>query len=1397
MSHRRHATALTLLLAVALSVAVWASTASAAVWTIEGKTLGELGLSEESVASTATPMTIEVPKLSLKVECELEKGTGKIFAASTDEATMELSKCKVVGSKVCTVTEPIVLKVKTELTKKAGIVYDVLKPLAGEVIGTLTVKGEECAFPKELKLTGSTAGQLSLEEAAKQGLGFSKAIAEAAGTSMLAGANSAFLIGTSNRELSGLKNKGKKWGVCALCGLYSFKAEEGYGASNPAEPNVIRSFTGRGINLGSGDLFQAQNDLATGGRGPALELTRYYNSQLAAAAKSAGAFGYGWTSTYSANLTIDEKAETATVRNDNGSTVVFYLIGAGYQSAPWVQAKLAKEGANYVYTLPSQTKLLFNGSGQLTKVTDRHGNAIALAYNGKNQLETATDGAGRKLTFTYNAGGQAESVKDPMGHLSKYTYESSNLATVTLPEEKLRWKFGYDASHQLTSLTDGSAHTTTFEYDASKRVKFEENALKRKRTLEYKEIGGGTETKVAEPNTSTTVAQFNSAFEPTVVTLASGTEIAAKTTSEYDSSLNLKAVTDPNNHTTKYGYDAEGNKTSEIDANANETKWTYNSSHDMLTATTPNGETTTLTLNAAGDPETVKRPAPEAKTQEIKFKWAGNGDLEEETDPLGRKTTFKHNKYGNKESETDPEENTRTWGHDENGRVTSEVSPRGNEAGKTPSEYETETKRDAQGRPEVVTDPLGHETKYKYDGNGNLEVVTNPNGHATTYVYNAVDQPITVKAANGDTTKTAYDSTGHVESTTDGNNHVTKYEHNLLGQLTEMIDSLERKTTRKYDAAGNLKELKDPEGRTTTYTYDAGDRLETVDYSDAGTADVTYKYGKNGEVTEMKDGTGTTKNTYDELDRLTEVKNGNSEVVKYKYDLAGQTTEIVYPNAKAITRKFDSAGRLEAVKDWLGGETKFAYDRDSMLKSTTFPSGSTNVDEYAYNAADQLTKTTMKKGAETLASIIYARDNASQLESSTQTGLPGAEEVEYGYDARERMTSGAGGSYEYDPANNPSEVAGTAYSFDNANQLKEGGGTTFAFNSMGQRTKATPASGPATTYGYNQAGNLVSVKRPEEGAVSKIEDTYTYDGSGLRASETINGATTHMAWDPSGDLPLLLYDGTNYYLYGPDDLPFAQIASETPTYLHHDQQGSTRLLTNSSGETKGTYTYTPYGATEGHTGTATTPLRYGGQYTSKDTGLIYLRARVYDPETAQFMSVDPLVDTTGEAYGYAGQNPVNREDPSGLAMTGWCGVGSASIPFGSLEGSLCRVWNDRGEGAWALSVGGTIGQNMEAMARLERWLFAQSFRQLLRLLRGSLCGGGARFTSNAVTWDDLRGRSMVEVSAAGGWYVAVLYQYAVSSSNPNIWTQTVGVGGGAGWQVSMEGGPQYTWVWAD
>ncbi len=140
------------------------------------------------------------------------------------------------------------------------------------------------------------------------------------------------------------------------------------------------------------------------------------------------------------------------------------------------------------------------------------------------------------------------------------------------------------------------------------------------------------------------------------------------------------------------------------------------------------------------------------------------------------------------------------------------------------------------------------------------------------------------------------------------------------------------------------------------------------------------------------------------------------------------------------------------------------------------------------------------------------------------------------------------------------------------------------------------------------------------------------------------------------------------YVYGPGGLPVEQINNTTGTvlYLHHDQQGSTRLLTGSTGKTEGSYSFSAYGTPE-HTGTATTPLGYDAQYTSSDTGLIYMRARTYDPSTAQFLTVDPFVALTGEPYSYGEDNPLNRADPSGrcgLVCIGGIVLGGVAVATG-------------------------------------------------------------------------------------------------------------------------------------
>lgn len=74
-------------------------------------------------------------------------------------------------------------------------------------------------------------------------------------------------------------------------------------------------------------------------------------------------------------------------------------------------------------------------------------------------------------------------------------------------------------------------------------------------------------------------------------------------------------------------------------------------------------------------------------------------------------------------------------------------------------------------------------------------------------------------------------------------------------------------------------------------------------------------------------------------------------------------------------------------------------------------------------------------------------------------------------------------------------------------------GSKYTYDELGERTKTTPTTGVATTYKYDQAGNLTSVERPKENkGAAEIKDTYTYNGDGLRVSQTIgrNNLVLHM-----------------------------------------------------------------------------------------------------------------------------------------------------------------------------------------------------------------------------------------------------------------------------------------------
>jgi RHS repeat-associated protein len=80
------------------------------------------------------------------------------------------------------------------------------------------------------------------------------------------------------------------------------------------------------------------------------------------------------------------------------------------------------------------------------------------------------------------------------------------------------------------------------------------------------------------------------------------------------------------------------------------------------------------------------------------------------------------------------------------------------------------------------------------------------------------------------------------------------------------------------------------------------------------------------------------------------------------------------------------------------------------------------------------------------------------------------------------------------------------------------------------------------------------------------------------------------------------------------------------------------------------YSYSPFGIELLRAEQFSQPFRYVGAYgvMTEPSGLLYMRARYYDPDTGRFLSEDPLGLEGGvNLYVYAGNNPVMFVDPEG------------------------------------------------------------------------------------------------------------------------------------------------------
>jgi len=102
---------------------------------------------------------------------------------------------------------------------------------------------------------------------------------------------------------------------------------------------------------------------------------------------------------------------------------------------------------------------------------------------------------------------------------------------------------------------------------------------------------------------------------------------------------------------------------------------------------------------------------------------------------------------------------------------------------------------------------------------------------------------------------------------------------------------------------------------------------------------------------------------------------------------------------------------------------------------------------------------------------------------------------------------------------------------------------------------------------------------------------------------------------------------------------------------HSDGLGSVRALTDAAGTLAQTYHTDAFGVPSATQGISSQRFGFTGEQVDP-SGLVYLRARMYDPAIGRFIQRDTMFGWRGDSarlnrYGYATNNPLAFTDPSG------------------------------------------------------------------------------------------------------------------------------------------------------
>jgi RHS repeat-associated protein len=301
-----------------------------------------------------------------------------------------------------------------------------------------------------------------------------------------------------------------------------------------------------------------------------------------------------------------------------------------------------------------------------------------------------------------------------------------------------------------------------------------------------------------------------------------------------------------------------------------------------------------------------------------------------------------------------------------------------------------------------------------------------------------------------------------------------------------------------------------------------------------------------------------------------------------------------------------------------------------------------------------------------------------QLITHTVPAQQNSHVIHYTYDDLYRLTNAtysgniaADYAYTYDPVGNMmaytetigSETTQVTRTFDDANRLQtsfdfDQGITSYLYDNNGNLSLVIPPGGESWLhYAYDQRNLMISHTTSISGTSPQPQASYSYDGSSNRTQQVAYTGVTPITTTYTNDIVglsqvLVADDGLAevYNLWGLRLL--AQDDGQTLRVPLTDGLGTVRVEMVGDGVESVT-TYDPYGNLLIRTGDSSTAYGFTGEQHDEATGLLYLRARYYNPALRSFMGKDAWNGSGARpqsmnGWSYVNSNPTNLIDPSGM-----------------------------------------------------------------------------------------------------------------------------------------------------